>query len=80
MDVPPQQPGPSRGPFGEKAFKGALIACAVLVISGLAMLGGGQTMAGVGLMFLSLGSLGLVTGGFVLLVERFIERRGPPPR
>ena len=77
MDEPPRRPGPGRGPFGEKAFNGALIACAVLVVGGLAMLGGGETMANVGLMFVSLGGLGLVTGGFVLLVERRIERRGP---
>ena len=84
MGVPPQLPsghsGSGRGPFGEKAFKGALIGCVVLVLVGLAMvLLGGDAARSVGTSFLVLGILGLVTSGAGLLAERLLGRRPPPP-
>jgi S-adenosylmethionine hydrolase len=43
MALPPPAPGGRHGPFGAKAFKGALVACAALVVGGLVMaLGGGD--------------------------------------
>ena len=43
----PADPGSGRGPFGEKAFRGALIGCAVLVVIGLplVMAAGGTARA-----------------------------------
>lgn len=72
---------PGYGPFGRKAFKGALLGCVVLVIAGLAMalLGGGASGA-VGTSFIALGVLGLATGGAGLLAEHLLQRRPPPPR
>jgi hypothetical protein len=72
--------GSGYGPFGRKAFTGALIACVVLVAAGLlmAILGGDATGA-VGTSFIALGVLGLATGGAGLLVERLLQRRPPPP-
>jgi hypothetical protein len=72
--------GSGHGPFGEKAFKGALVGCVVLVVIGLLMvLAGGDTPRSVGASFLALGVLGLLTGAAGLLAERLLQRR-PPPR
>ena len=80
MALPPPAPGGRHGPFGAKAFKGALVACAALVVGGLVMaLGGGDAVSSVGTAFVALGALGLGTSGLGLLVERRIERRGPDP-
>jgi hypothetical protein len=79
MALPPPAPGGRHGPFGAKAFKGALVACAALILGGFAMLGGGDAVASVGAAFLVLGTLGLATGGLGLLAERRIERRGSGP-
>jgi hypothetical protein len=84
VGLPRQMPpdssgGPGHGPFGEKAFKGALIGCVVVVIVGFLMvLVGGQALRSVGVSFLVLGVLGLVTGGGGLLAERVLGRRPPP--
>ena len=78
--LPPEGAGSGHGPFGEKAFKGALIGCVVLVIGGLAMLLlGGEAVASVGTSFIVLGCVGLVTSGAGLLAERLLGRRPPPP-
>jgi hypothetical protein len=77
---PPAEPGSGHGPFGDKAFKGALIVCAVLTAAGLPMLlAGGEVATPLGTSFLVLGLLGLVTGGVGLIAER-VTRRRPPPR
>jgi hypothetical protein len=76
---PDSSGGPGHGPFGDKAFKGALIGCVVVVIVGFLMvLVGGQAVRSVGVSFLVLGVLGLVTGGGGLLAERVLGRRPPP--
>jgi len=73
--------GSGYGPFGRKAFRGALSACVVLVIVGLLMaLLGGDSAGAVGTSFLVLGGLGLATGGAGLLAEHLLQRRPPPPR
>src|SRR3954453_23420108 len=78
--LPPGGSGSGHGPFGEKAFKVALLACVVLVVVGLAMvLLGGSAPASVGLAFIVLGMLGLITSGAGLLAERITGRRPPPP-
>jgi hypothetical protein len=70
--------GPPRGygPFGERAFRGALLACAVLVVAGVALsaLVAGA-VGGVGRAFAALGALGLLVAGSGLLVERLLGRR-----
>jgi hypothetical protein len=77
--MPPDSSGPGHGPFGEKAFKGALIGCVVIVIVGVVMvLIGGQAPRSVGVSFLVLGVLGLVTGGGGLVAERVLARQPPP--
>src|SRR5204862_2352568 len=76
MPLPPPSSGARHGPFGEKAFKAALIGCVVLIFGGFAMLGGGEDVAGIGTAFLVLGTLGLTTSGLGLLLERPIEHRG----
>lgn len=70
-----------RGPFGEKAFRGALIGCVALVIGGLSLvvLGGGASTA-LGASFLALGIVGLLTAAAGLVAERVLGRRPPPPR
>ena len=78
MTVPPPTGG-RHGPFGDKAFKAALVACAVMVLAGSAMVTGRGSMAAVGTAFVVLGALGLATGGLGLLAERRIERRREPP-
>jgi hypothetical protein len=67
------------GPFGKKAFNGALVGCVVLLVIGALMLvlGGAATTA-VGTAFAVLGALGLVTGGAGLLAERLLGRHPPP--
>jgi len=78
--LPPVDSGSGHGPFGEKAFKGALIGCVVLVVGGgLMLLLGGEAPTAVGTTFIVLGVLGLVTGGAGLLAERLLQRRPPPP-
>jgi hypothetical protein len=78
--LPPANSGSGHGPFGEKAFKGALVGCVVLLIIGLGMvLLGGEGPRAVGASFLVLGVLGLVTGPAGLLAERLLRRRPPPP-
>jgi hypothetical protein len=78
MTFPPPTGG-RHGPFGDKAFKAALVACAVMVLAGSAMVTGRGSMAAVGAAFLALGGLGLATGGLGLLAERRIERRASRP-
>jgi|SRR5215217_5103551 hypothetical protein len=78
--LPPANPSSGHGPFGDKAFKGALIACAVLLVVGavlVTLVGGGARP--VGASFLVLGGLGLGTGAAGLLAERLLHRRPPPP-
>jgi len=78
--LPPGDSSPGHGPFGEKAFKGALVGCVVLVILGLLMvLLGGDAVNSVGTSFIVLGALGLTTSGAGLLAERLLGRRPPPP-
>jgi drug/metabolite transporter (DMT)-like permease len=77
--LPPGDPGSGYGPFGDKAFKGALIGCVVLVVLGVVLVVlGGDAPSAVGTAFVALGVLGLVTGGAGLLAERLL-RRGPAP-
>jgi hypothetical protein len=78
--LPPGDSGSGHGPFGEKAFNGALIGCIVLIVIGAVMVVvGGDAPAAVGTAFIVLGGLGLVTGGVGLLAERLLHRRPPPP-
>jgi hypothetical protein len=77
---PPQSRGPGHGPFGEKAFRGALAGCVVLVVVGVLMvLLADGAVASVGISLLALSGLGLLTGGGGLLAERVLDRR-PVPR
>jgi len=78
--LPSGDSGSGHGPFGEKAFNGALVGCVVLVIiGGLMVLLGGEAPTAVGTAFVVLGVLGLVVGGAGLLAERLLQRRPPPP-
>jgi hypothetical protein len=78
--MPRGRPPRGHGPFGDRAFKGALIGCVVLVAIGLLMiLVGGHSTEAVGTAFLVLGVLGLAVGGAGLLAERLLQRRPPPP-
>jgi hypothetical protein len=78
--IPRGRPSRGHGPFGDRAFKGALIGCVVLVAIGLLMmLLGGESAKAVGTAFLVLGVLGLTVGGAGLLAERLLQRRPPPP-
>jgi hypothetical protein len=68
------------GPFGEKAFKAALIGCVMLVVIGSFMVAlGGDAPRSVGASFIVLATLGLVSAGAGLLAERMLGRRPPPP-
>ena len=82
--IPPAGRGPGRGsghgPFGDKAFRGALVVCAVLVVlEPVPLLTGGENARSVGTAFVVLGSLGLVTGGGGLALEARMRRRAPEP-
>jgi hypothetical protein len=78
--LPPGDSSSGHGPFGEKAFKGALIGCVVFVILGsLMVLLGGGAASSVGTSLVVLGALGLITSGAGLLAERLLGRRPPPP-
>jgi len=78
--LPPGDSGAGHGPFGDKAFKGALIGCVLLLFVGPVMvLLGGDAARSVGASLLVLGVLGLVIGGAGLLAERVLQRRPPPP-
>lgn len=84
MGVPPQLPhggsSSGHGPFGERAFRYALLGCVVLVFVGVLMvLLGGSAPGSVGAAFVALGMLGLITSGAGLLAERISGRRPPPP-
>ena len=71
---------PGHGPFGEKAFKGALIGCAVLIAAGVVMLAaGGDDVRGAGIALIVVCGVGLLTGGAGLLAERLLRRSPPPP-
>ena len=77
---PPPGRGPGHGPFGEKAFRGALAGCIVLIGVGLLMLLlGDGAIASVGTSLLALSGLGLLTGGGGLLAERLLRRRPAAP-
>ena len=77
--LPSRDSGSGRGPFGEKAFRGALMGCVVLLVVGsLMVLFGGDAVRSVGTSFLVLGGLGLLTSGVGLLAERLLQRRPPP--
>jgi hypothetical protein len=72
--------GSGYGPFGRKAFRGALVGCVVVVAVGLSMvLLGGDGPRAVGVAFVVLGVLGLATGGAGLLAERLLQRRPQDP-
>jgi hypothetical protein len=74
--VPHGGSGSGHGPFGEKAFKGALIACAVLIGVGVAMLvAGGGAVRGAGTALIAVCGVGLLTVGGGLLLERLVRRR-----
>ena len=78
--LPSDAAGSGHGPFGDKAFKGALVGCVVLALIGLVMvLVGGDAPRSVGAAFVALGALGLLTGFGGLLAERLLQRRPPPP-
>ena len=78
--LPPGSPGSGHGPFGVKAFHGALIGCGLAVVLGLLMvLYGGEAVRSVGTSLMVVGILGLVTGAVGLLIERHLQRRRPPP-
>jgi hypothetical protein len=71
--------GSGHGPFGQKAFKAALIGCAALLVVGLVLLlFAGGALRDVGASFLALGILGLTTAGGGLLLERVLQRTPPP--
>ena len=72
--------GSGHGPFGAKAFKGALIACAVLIGVGAVMLAAsGDAVRGAGVALVAVCGVGLVTVGGLLLAERLLQRTPPPP-
>jgi hypothetical protein len=73
---PPPQPPSGHGPFGNAAFKGALILCLVLIGVGVVMIrSGNEDVAGVGLAFVVLAGVGLLTGIGGVLLERHLQRR-----
>jgi drug/metabolite transporter (DMT)-like permease len=79
--LPPSGSGSGRGPFGEKAFRGALLGCAVVLLVGVLMvLLGGDAPKSVGAAFIVLALVGLATAAAGLLVERLLGRRPPPPQ
>jgi hypothetical protein len=78
--LPPSGPGSGRGPFGERAFKAALVGCVVLLVLGAVMvlLASGGLRA-VGTSFIALGAVGLITSAAGALAERLLHRQPPPP-
>jgi hypothetical protein len=84
MGLPRHSPsagsGSGHGPFGEKAFKGALAGCvALIVIGALMLLIGGDSMSAVGTSLIVLAAVGLLTAGAGALAERLLNRHPPPP-
>jgi hypothetical protein len=72
--------GSGHGPFGEKAYKAALVACVVLLVLGpLLLLMGDAGPRAVGTSFIVLGAVGLLTSGAGMLAERLLHREPPPP-
>src|SRR5687767_7972585 len=85
MGLPPHSSsgssGSGHGPFGEKAFKGALIVCAVLIGAGTAMLvAGGSAARDAGIALIVVCGVGLLTAGGGLLLERLTGRTPPEVR
>jgi hypothetical protein len=79
--LPPSDSGSGHGPFGAKAFRGAVVGCAAVVIIGLLMVllgGDAPRSVGVSLIVLALVALGTAAAG--LLAERLLGRHPPPPR
>ena len=77
MGMPPHSSsgGHGHGPFGDKAFKGALVACVVLVVAGVGMLAvGGQALRGVGTALIVICLVGLLSAAALLLAERLMRR------
>ena len=67
--------GHGHGPFGEKAFKGALVACVVLVVAGVGMLAiGGRAVRGVGTALIVICLVGLLSAAALLFAERLMRR------
>jgi CDP-diglyceride synthetase len=78
MGTPPRH-SPAAGPFGEKAFRGALLGCVVSVLAGaLMMLLGREAARAAGTALLVLGIVGLLTSAAGLLLERHVRRRERP--
>jgi hypothetical protein len=83
MALPPQLrtpgPGDGKGPFGEQAFRRALIGCIALVAIG-ALMGrsDSEVVAGVGISLVVLAVVGALTSGLGLLAERLVQRRRSP--
>ena len=80
MALPPhsssQGSGSGHGPFGEKAFKGALIACVVLIAIGIAMLAtGARAVRGAGTALIALCLVAMLSTATLLLAERLMRRR-----
>jgi hypothetical protein len=76
----PSDPGSGHGPFGQTAFRCALLGCVALIAIGLLMvLLGGDAPKAAGASLLALGGLGLLTSGVGLLLERVLGRHPPPP-
>jgi hypothetical protein len=74
--LPPADAGGGRGPFGEKAFRGALLGCVLAVIGGgLMIVLGGDAARAVGVSLVVLGALGLATAALGLVAERLLQRR-----
>src|SRR3954452_10032392 len=83
MGLPPhasQSSGSGHGPFGEKAFKAALVVCCLVLVAGAVMAAtGGSAVRGVGTALIVVCGVGLLTAGGGLLLER-LTGRTPPPR
>lgn len=78
--IPHGGSGHGHGPFGAKAFRAALIGCAVLIAIGVVMLAaGGDAVRGAGVALVVLCGVGLLTVGGLLLAERRLGRTPPPP-
>ena len=80
MGLPPHPSsggsGHGHGPFGEKAFKGALIACAVLIAIGIAMLAtGARAVRGAGTALIAICLVAVLSAATLLLAERLMRRR-----